>query len=312
MITKIESKKVELPLIYLIENEEDFKTLPKGLPYIIGDKSELNFITTFLEFQTLLKSCLKTGIPIKWLDTLKKIGYNVNSIRTYEIQSGGTYSTSGSGEYILDIDDFIEDSYLVNFDKLSELKILPAWLEDIKAAIETNIIDEVMFDPLAFNKQLGINVGYSNIKHNEKNLLILDISSSMPKSVVMTITQLAKLMSKKFYADVILTGKQSYLIDYENVPNTDIVGAVRSYGGGNEGDMFWDIIKEPKVYNTIISFGDNDNPMYYSTLNKCNFKCETLYSLHTDKRSNEITGYSRPFKPKNVHKVQNWITTIDK
>lgn len=312
MITKIVSKKVELPPIYLIENEEDFKTLPKGIPYIVGNQSELSFITIFLEFQTLYRSCLKTGIPIKWLDTLKMIGYNVNNIRTYEIQSGGTYSTSGTGEYSVKVDDFIEDSYLVNFDKLSELKILPAWLEDIKASIETNIIDEVTFDPLAFNKQLGINVGYANIKHNEKNLLILDISSSMPKSVVLTITQLAKLMSKKFYADVILTGKQSYLIDYEDVPNADIVGAVRSYGGGNEGEMFWNIIKTPKVYNTVISFGDDDSPMYYRQENKCNFKCETLYSLHTDKRSHDITGYSRPLNPKNTIKVQGWLNTIKK
>ena len=83
--------------------------------------------------------------------------------------------------------------YFVDFDKLSDLKILPVWLDDLKQAIQTNIIDEVIFDPTAFNKQLGLNVGSSTVKHNMKNLLILDISSSMPKSVVITITQLAKL-----------------------------------------------------------------------------------------------------------------------
>jgi hypothetical protein len=53
MIQKITSKRVELPVIYLVENEEDFNTLPKGLPYIIGTESELPFIRTYLEFQVL-------------------------------------------------------------------------------------------------------------------------------------------------------------------------------------------------------------------------------------------------------------------
>lgn len=313
MITKITSKKVEIPTIFLVENEEDFKNLPKGLPYIIGSKEELSFITVFLEFQVLYKSCLNTGIPIKWLDCLRKIGYNSNSIRNYTLNSGGEYYESGNGRYELKLDDFIEDQYFVDFDRLSQLKILPVWLEDIKASIETNIIDEVTFDPTAFNKQLGMNIGYGNIKHNMKNLLILDISSSMPKSVVLTITNLAKLMSKKFYADVILTGRESYLIDYNDVPNTDIVGAVGEYGGGNEGEMFNQIIKKNNEYNTVISFGDNDNPGFYTSRgDKCNFKVQTLYSLHTDKNRDDVTGYARSFEPKTTIKVKNWINTINK
>lgn len=311
MIKKITSKRVELPPIFLIEDEEDFKVLPKGIPYIIGKQSELAFITVFLEFQVLYKSCLNTKIPIKWLECLKKLGYNSN--RTYELYSGGEYSEGGSDKYAISIDNFVEDQYFVNFDKLSDLKILPKWLDDIKTSIETNIIDEVTFDPTAFNKQLGLNIGYGNIKHNMKNLLILDISSSMPKSVVLSITNLAKLMSKKFYADVMLTGKRTHLIDYEDVPNTDIVGAVREYGGGNEGIMYMEIVKEPKEYSTVISFGDNDSPnsSYNGVQLKNNFKCELLYSLHTEKNSNNITGFAKSLEPKTTHLVKDWIQSID-
>lgn len=313
MIKKITSKRVELPPIFLIENEADFKALPKGIPYIIGDKSELNFITVFLEFQVLYKSCLNTKIPIKWLQCLKKLGYNSN--REYELCSGGEYTDGGIGNYKLSIDDFVEDQYFVDFDKLAELKILPKWLDDIKASIETNIIDEVTFDPTAFNKQLGLNIGYGNIKHNMKNLLILDISSSMPKAVVLSITNLAKLMSKKFYADVMLTGRETYLIDYDQVPNTDIVGAVDEYGGGNEGTMYAEIVKEVKEYNTVISFGDDDSPSGYGYYGinslKNNFKCEFLYSLHTKgNKTSNITGYAKSFEPKTTHIVRDWITTI--
>ena len=308
MIQQIKSNKVELPVIFLIENEEDFKQLPKGLPYIVGSQSELPFIRIFLEFQVLYKSCLKTRLPIKWLNTLLRLGYKANNIKSYKLSSGGSYWENKGDNYDIKIDDFIEDQYLVNFDKLAELKILPKWLDDLRASIETNIIDEVTFDPTAFNKQLGCNIGSSGVKHNMKNLLILDISRSMPKAVVLTITNLAKLMSKKFYADVILTGRESYLVDYNDVPNHDIVGAVKSYGGGNEGKMFIDIIKQHKNYNTVISFGDNDSPDYYfGKEDKCNFTCETLLSLHTEgTRTNNITGYSKCFTPKsNVSQISN-------
>lgn len=311
MITKIKSRRIELPPIYLIEDENDFKQLPKGLPYIIGKQSELIFITVFLEYQTLLKSCLRTGLPIKWLDSLKRLGYNATKIRPYALSSGGSFweSSQASGT-TLDIDDFIEQQYLVNFDKLAELKILPKWLDDIKDSIQTNIIDEVCFDVTAFNKQLGLNVGAGSIKHNMKNLLILDVSSSIPTSVVVSITSLAKLMSKRFYADIILTSSQSKLIDYDDVLNTDIVKLSESWSRGNEGEMYWEILKAEKSYNTCICFGDNDNPMQSQKENKCNFKIETLYSLHTDKTCNNITGYARPFEPKTVHKVTDWVSTL--
>ena len=310
MIQQITSKKVELPVIFLVENEEDFKQLPKGLPYIIGNQSELPFITIFLEFQVLYRSCMKTLIPVKWLECLSKIGYG-NNIRKYELKSGGVYGAGDNGQYLIKTEDFVTDQYLVDFDKLSELKVLPVWLEDLKASIETNIIDEVMFDPTGFNKQLGMNIGSAGLKHNLKNLLILDISSSMPKSVVLTITNLAKLMSKKFYADVILTGRRSYLIDYEEVPNTDIVGAVASYGGGNEGDMYKEIVKQSKEYGTVISFGDNDCPGIKKGDKNMNFKVHTLYSLHTEGNcTSNITGYARGFDPVETHIVKDWISTI--
>lgn len=310
MIQKIISKRVELPSIWLVENQEDWDSLPKGLPRILAPASELDFIRIYLEFQTLLKSCLKTGIPIKWLDCLKKIGYN-NTTRQYQLSSGGVYGKGDVSEYELKIDDFIEDQYLVNFDKLTELKILPVWLEDLRASIETNIIDEVIFDPCAFNKQLGMNVGAGALKHNMKNLLILDISSSMPRGVVLTITNLAKLMSKKFFADVILTGRQSYLLDYEDVQTADIPALTKKHGGGNEGEMYKEIIKQSRSYNTVISFGDNDCPGVYKGDKNCNFKVNTLYSLHTEERSTNVTGYAQCFSPEKTIIVKDWLKTIN-
>lgn len=312
MITKIISKKIELPPIFLVENEEDFKELPKGLPYIIADKSELAFITLFLEFQILYKSCMKTGIPINWVDCLKKIGYG--TIREYTISSGGVFDKSCSSRSELKVDDFVEDSYFVDFDRLSSLKILPKWLDDLKASVETNIIDEVQFDPTAFNKQLGLNIGYGSLKHNMKNLLILDVSGSIPTAVNMTITSLAKLMSKKFYADIIITGGKTIMIDYEQVQTSNIIEIARDCGRNNEGEMYQEIVQQEKEYNTVISFGDDDSPSAFGIKGelKPKFKIETIYSLHTNKNSNNVTGYAKYLKAKNTILVKDWVNTINK
>lgn len=309
MITKITSRKVELPPIYLIENEDDFKELPKGLPYIVGTKDELRFITVFLEFQVLYRSCMKTGLPIKWLDCLMRIGYGGSGMRKYTLSSGGEYFHGGAGgRGEISVETFVEDQYLVNFDALSDLKILPKWLDDLRSSVEANVIDEVQFDPLAFNKQLGLNIGYGNVKHNLKNLLILDVSGSIPKSVVVTITHLAKLMSKKFYADVLITSGLSQLIDYDDVPKTDLVEVARKSGYQNESIMFREIIKETKEYNTVICFGDDDCPGTID-VKDVKFKVETLYSLHTSS-SFALAGYSRCFSPKNTHNVTDWVKTL--
>lgn len=306
MIQRIKSNRIELPPIYLVENEKDWMELPKGLPYIMGKKEELDFITVFLEFQVLYKSCLKTNLPIHWLESLRKLGYN--NCGYYNLYSGGEYYDSSTTEGSkITIDDFVKDSYFVDFDTLSDLKILPKWLDDIKAAVETNIIDEVTFDPLAFNKALRLNVGGMVVKNHKKNLLILDCSGSIPTSIVKSITILSKLLSKRFYADIIVTCGKSFFVDYEDVENTDIVELARIGGKDNESDMFRKIMKMEKDYNTCISFGDDDHPGYKID---SNFTIDTLYSLHTNKHSDNVTGYAKHFKPNTTHIVRDWVNTI--
>lgn len=313
MLQKIISKKVELPVIYLVEDEEDFKALPRGLPFIIAPKRDLQFVTIFLEFQTLYKSAIRTGLPLKWMNILNRIGYKSN-MKKYILSSGGEYwSGSTGGREELNIDEFISDQYLVNFDRLAELKILPVWLEDIRASVEANIIDEVIFNPIAFNKQLGMNIGAADLKHNMKNLLILDISGSIPRAIAATITNLAKLMSKKFYADVILTGGKTIFLDYEEVMTSNIVDIAQTISRDNEGVMYKAIVEQPKSYGTVISFGDNDSPQGYNDCKIINpgFTVDTLYSLHTDNTTSAVTGYAKAFKPKTTHIVKDWVNTIE-
>ena len=311
MIQKIKSKRLELPPIYLVETKEDFKELPAGIPYIIGTVAELPFIILYLEFQVLYRSCKATGIPIRWEDCLRRLGYS-NSLRSYNLSSGGEYDAPESSERFIDMNTYIEDQYLVDFDVLCNLKILPNWLEDLKSSVEANIIDEVMFDPTSFNKKLGLNIGYSTVSHQKKNLLILDVSGSIPVGVVKAITALAKLMSKRFYADVMITSGKTTLVAYEEVADTDFVKMARDSGSGNEGQMYKAIVEEYKEYNTCISFGDNDSPASYGMTGELvpKFRINTLYSLHTTSET-QITGYCKHYKPDVVHKVSNLVKTLE-
>jgi len=315
MIQKITSQRVELPPIYLIETKEDYDKLPKGLPWIYGSESDLPFIRVYLEFQTLLKSCKKTGLKINWLDCLRRIGFK-NNLKEYSLQSGGEYwSADNTSAATLSIDDFVSDTYIVDFDRLAELKILPVWLDDLKLAVETNIINEVTFDPCAFNKQLGLNIGGATVKTQKKNLLILDISGSIPDGIRLTIIQLSKLMSKRFYADIIFTGGTTVFLDYENVLEKDIKKITDGISRNNEGEQYWEIVKQPKTYGHVIAFGDDDCPNSFvgSTKNVSNFEIENITSLHTKKGSSNVVGYAKHLNSTNKPViVSDWVNSINK
>ena len=77
--------------------------------------------------------------------------------------------------------------------------------------------------------------------------------------------------------------------------------------------MYRKILKEIRDYGTVISFGDDDNPGYYSKKEDvCNFTVETLYSLHTRGNSTtNVTGYAKMFKPtRKTEIVKDWVNTI--
>tara|TARA_R110000868_G_scaffold214505_2_gene464604 strand:+ start:1495 stop:2448 length:954 start_codon:yes stop_codon:yes gene_type:complete len=315
-VIKITSKRVQLPDIWLIEDEADFLELSGGnsicgLPFIVGKAEELDFIRIYLEFQVLMKSCKNTGLSsINWLKCLKRLGYK--NLRKYTLSSGGEYYAADSNSAAeITIDQFVEDQYVVNFDELSKLKILPSWMEDLKTAIETNIIDEVTFNAMGFNKQLGMNVGCAEVKNNPRNLLILDISGSIPDGVRLTTIQLSKLMSKKFYADVIFTGGSTKFVSYENMMTIDVKKLTDGISRSNEGEQYNAIVKEHKVYQTAICFGDNDSPS--GTVS--NFKIDTLISLHTEAKTGgrvqEVVGYGKYLKATNTRKILDWVASLN-
>ena len=71
----IQSKRFSLPIIYLVENERELMELPIGIPFIRGSNKNYEGYVKLLEWEILLKSALKSGLPFKWEKILRENGY---------------------------------------------------------------------------------------------------------------------------------------------------------------------------------------------------------------------------------------------
>ncbi len=189
----LESKKFSLPLIYLIEDTKELSTIPLGVPYIKGSNKDYNDYVMLLEFDILLKSALKTGLPFNWEKILRDNGYK-NLFKGQAYSDCCVYITDEDSVIIdttledvdksLTVSEFIADiSYQVDIDVLKELKVIPTWFSSkIEEAIKSNILSSITWNPALYNKKLDNTSGNITLSTPDRNLIIIDISSSIPKS----------------------------------------------------------------------------------------------------------------------------------
>lgn len=327
------SSKINLPVMYLLEDSKELEDLPLGIPFIIGNEDALPYIIKYLEYTLLYRSAVATGLDFNWSNELAKLGYDSTSkpdadfklIPFDYMQNIGKPieldNVPTAEEFDLNIEYYLADGYLVSFDKLTELNVTPSWLSNLTDSIKTNVLEAVNFNPNLYSKKLGVMSGYSEIVGSDRNLGILDFSGSIPVSVITTTAILAKLMSKTFYADIMITGTTTKLFKYEELDRIDLLAEARKIGRDNDQADFRKIVSLPMVYNTIFSFGDEDHPgkpwrnfgdTYISDEDGkkiCNWKVNKVISLHT--RSNtEQTGYTRWFEPKEIEHVKDWLISL--
>ena len=89
-------------------------------------------------------------------------------------------------------------------------------------------------------------------------MIIIDISSSIPRAVSSTCLTLAKNLAESFYADIIITGSKSTLYSYENLEDLDVERAYNC-GMGNESRQIRALLaSDSRHYKTVICFGDDD------------------------------------------------------
>lgn len=327
----IQSKRFSLPIIYLVENERELMELPIGIPFIRGSNKNYEGYVKLLEWEILLKSALKSGLPFKWEKILRENGYTnlyttiahseqcVYITEDQTLEMDGTLDLVGSSSTIAE---FIEDiSYQVDIEVLKNLKVIPTWFsEKIEDAIKSNILNSITWNPGFYNKKLGDVSGAISLSKQDKNLIIIDISASIPKSIAKACLLLSKTMATQFYADLLITGARSGLFDYSEVDGLDVDQIYTDYGQNNECKDFRTIVSESRTYDNVIIFGDNHTPLDSwggeKSISKkqafeiCKYKVNKIYSFHTT-NFNKLAGYGEMFDCKNVEYIKDWVKDLN-
>jgi hypothetical protein len=270
------------PEIYLVEPEEEAP--PPGIPYVIGTKVDFPLI-----FRLLVPILMKKHGYLDWEVIYQDAtGLPFEPERVFmrpsdDGSSGTTYST-GSNELITTPFEVLaqDRSTYIDLDMLADLKMLPVFMTDIREAISVNVTNNFEWAD-GYNKKLGLCVGSLVEMPKARNLVILDISGSIPDGVSTGMLMLIATISDITNADVIITGGRSEFFTNEEARRLDIRDVRRRINYANEGRMFNEILRTRDMnYRNIICFGDSDNPeSYESKLHDelAKLRIENIYSF---------------------------------
>lgn len=162
------------------------------------------------------------------------------------------------------IDEFcFDEASHVNVETLQSLGFLPKFMDDAADAIRINLENRMRWRE-CWNKRLGAAVGDVGYGTEAANLIILDISGSIPEGISATMLQLVDSLRSQTNAEVIITGSTSmYWGDGEELPDPSWIRDHIGYG--NEAQEFFRILRDHvagRHFGNVISFGDNDSPYY--------------------------------------------------
>lgn len=160
------------------------------------------------------------------------------------------------------IDEFcFDEASHVNVETLQSLGFLPKFMDDAADAIRINLENRMRWRE-CWNKRLGAAVGDVGYGTEAANLIILDISGSIPEGISATMLQLVDSLRSQANAEVIITGSTSmYWGDGEELPDPSWIRDHIGYG--NEAQEFFEILRDRvagRHFGNVISFGDNDSP----------------------------------------------------
>lgn len=335
----LESKRFKLPKVFFITDREQIKDVPIGVPFIFGEDKNKEDLIRVLEYEVLYQKAISSGYPFNFKRILLDAGFldlesfNYDNPMYLEFTSEGLPDDIEIGD-LKEFDKskqsfkkYLRDSAAyVDIQKLKDLNVFPLWLDKIEDAIKTNIHNFATFNSNMYNKKLEGMYGGLELHSPNKNLIIIDISSSIPKAVSSTCLTLAKNLSESFYADLLITGSKSTLYAYENIHELNINTIYEENGTDNDQAWFKKLVEsEEKSYKTAIVFGDNHSPCqaWSNEFNKktkrisredgqklCKWNIEKLISFHTSS-INYIAGYADWFKPKEVEKIDDWVKYLD-
>jgi len=335
------STRLKLPQVYFVTDRTKIREIPPGVPFIFGDTRHEQDLIRVLEYEVLYQKAITSGFPFNWKKILEDNGFmdlvNFGYTRTTYMEftsEGIDIDEDGELSDLTPLIDSIgsfrkymkDSSVYVDVAKLKELNVFPIWLDTIEKAVHTNIHNFAVFNNNMYNKKLEGMYGSLELTSPNRNLIIIDISGSIPKGVSSTCLVLAKNLSETFYADLMITGSKSTLYLYEELHELNIDTIYEENEMDNDQVWFKKLLSEQKrIYKTAIVFGDDDSPCraWSNNYNKrtktisaedgqklCKWEIEKLISFHTssDKRT---AAYSHWFKPQEIEKIADWVKYLD-
>lgn len=195
----------------------------------------------------------------------------------------------------LSIEEYIGDmSSYVNIEMLQRLRLMPMFIGNIIDCVKVNLSSGVHWSE-GYNKRLGLAVGRYNASPQLPNLVVLDVSGSIPRGISATMISLIDTLRTQLSADLIITGSISrYYAAGDQLPNPDRIRA--SFGYGNEDFDFFNIlanhIKGRKIGH-VFSFGDYDTPWYERMKPESLAGTSVRYVHHYHTHSETKTGYAK-------------------
>lgn len=195
----------------------------------------------------------------------------------------------------LRIEDYIGDmSSYVNIEMLQRLRLMPAFIGNILDCVKLNVGNGIYWSE-GYNKKLGLPVGRFNSSGQLPNLIILDVSGSIPRGISATMISLIDTLRTQLTADLIITSSNSRFYPAgSELPDPQTIRD--QFGYGNESDDFFGILTrniKGRHFGHVFSFGDNDTPYYGAFLEHpekwslAGTTVEHVHHYHTG------TGYGR-------------------
>lgn len=298
-----------VPKLYVATTAKDTRLAKdNGLPYVRWSAGAKDLLVQ------VLRPVLEKKFPyIKWNEVLgcrknistcivyvpgaddcQSSGVGVNESPIADIATGErsfTGSVEPGNQELLSISEYLDDanSY-VNIESLQQLELLPSFLGDIVDNIKKNLVAPLHWRE-GWNKKKRCCLGNYHGEHQLPNLIIIDVSASIPRGISATMLTLADTLRSQVQADLIITGGISLYYPYgTELPSPDEIR--RRVPLGNEQNYFYKIVTKQlhKQYGHIISFGDDDNPGDLS----CDVRAKVVHHYHTW-RSKRETGYAKCF-----------------
>lgn len=300
MLKKLSYPGITMPTLYIAESHGDAQLAAKnGLPFIKWNRSSEDLV------KILLRSYLEEQLPqLNWdaiLGPREKIDsvinfvpgrifdddfdlFTVDDVELVELDACKLTEIDGK---MVDATDIAVDErefsspcavtykeadvyswcncdITADIDSLLNLGMLPKFVGDIAGCIRSNLSERMRWTE-GYNKKRGCPIGNYNSPGELPNLIILDVSGSIPNGVTSTMLFLIDTLRHQCNANLIITASKStyYKLDDELPCAEDIL---RKHGWDNEAAMFYKILDDHvigKEFGHVISFGDNDCPSKY-------------------------------------------------